>query len=104
MMAIKHICYFVVFYEKYLESYIAIMNKVCYCYGFFVCLLLLAIIWRSDLVIIITLDKYAINIAFLNHCSHKIDKYHFYYPYLSLIKQKKIFKFSSINKVNITIC
>ncbi len=54
--------------------------------------------------IMTTLDKDAINMAFLDYCSRKIDKYRFCYSCFNILKQKKVPKFSSVNKVNIVMC
>ncbi len=50
-----------------------------------------------------TLDKNTINMAFLNHYGRKIDKYRFCYLYFDILKQKKVLKFSFVNKVNVVI-
>ena len=51
-----------------------------------------------------TLDKDAMNMAFLDYCGQKIDKYWFCYLCFNMLKQKNIPKFSSINKINIVMC
>ena len=101
---IGHICHSITRYKTYVKSYFAIINNVCYYCGLFVWLLLLAVVLKSDLVIIAALKNQVINLTCLNHCDQEIDEYCFCFPCYQLIKQKKIPKFSSLNKVNVIIC
>ena len=75
------------------------MSEVCCC-GLFVSLLSLAIVLRSNPMIVTALDKNAINMAFLDYCGREIDEYQFCYSFFNILKQKKIPKFSSVNKIN----
>lgn len=52
----------------------------------------------------IAIDKYVINMIFLDYCSRDINEYRFHYLYMSLVKQKKFPKFFSKNKVYIIMC
>ncbi len=54
--------------------------------------------------VVAALDKDIINMAFLNYCGWEIDEYEFYYLCFNILKQKKVLKFSSVNKVNIVMC
>lgn len=99
-----HICYSIVHYKIQVESYLAIMNNVCCYYGLFVQSLPLAVILRSDPVIVAALNNHVINLACLDYYDQKIDKYRFSFPCFHLMKQKKVRKFSSLNKINVVIC
>ena len=98
-----HIRYFVACYKRHIESCVTIINGVYYCCKLFVSLLLSIIVLRSDPMIVAVLDKNAINMAFFNYCSWKIDKYRFYYLCFNILKQKKVLKFSFVNKINIVM-
>ncbi len=99
-----HICRSVMRYERHVEFYIAVISRVCCCCELFVSLLSLIFVLRSDPMIVAALDKDAINMAFLNHCGWEIDEYRFCYSCFNILKQKKVPKFSSINKVKIILC
>lgn len=79
------------------------MSKVYYYCGLIVGSLLLDIILRFNPMVLVTLDKNVFNIDFFDYCDRKIGKYWFYYSYFNILKQKKISKFSFINKVNVVI-
>ncbi len=91
-------------YKRYVESCVAVMSGVCYCCGLFISSSSLVIILISDSVIVTALDKDAINMAFFDHCGREIDEYWFCYSYFNILKQKKVPKFSSVNKVNVVMC
>lgn len=52
-----HICHFVTCYETYNESCFAIINDVCYYFKLFVWPLSLAVILKSDPVVVIALKN-----------------------------------------------
>lgn len=98
---IRHIHHLIAYYERHVKSYTTIINGI-YCYfELFICPLSLIIILRLDLILLIALNKDAINITFFNYCSREIDKYQFSYLCFNLVKQKKVLKISFVNKVNI---
>lgn len=68
-----HIHHFVAYYKTYIKCYFAIIYNVCYYCGFFIWISLLAIILRSNPVIIATLNNHIINLACFNHYGQKID-------------------------------
>ena len=80
------------------------MSKICYCGRLFINSLSLVVVLKFDPIVVIVLDKNIINIAFFDYCDQKIDEYQFYYSYFNILKQKKIPKFFSINKINVIIC
>lgn len=82
----------------------AVMNRLYCCYGVFVYLLLLSIVLRFESIVVTVLDKDVINMAFLNYYGQKIDKYWFCYLCFDMVKQKKVPKFSFINKIKVIIC
>ena len=100
---VGHICHFVAYYKRHIEFCVAVMSRVCCC-GLFVSLLLLIIVLRSNLVVVAALNKNVINMAFFNYYGREIDEYWFCYLCFNRLKQKKISKFSSVNKVNIVMC
>ena len=91
-------------YETHVESYLAVMNGVCCYCGLFVWPLSLAVVLKSDPVIMAALKNQIINLTCLNHCGQDIDEYRFCRLCHYSMKLKKVPKFSSINKVNIVIC
>ncbi len=101
---VGHIRRFITCYKIHVESCIAVMSKVSYYCKLFISSLTLVVILRSNPVVVTALDKNAINMAFLNHCGREIDEYRFCYLCFNILKQKKVPKFFSVNKVNIVIC
>ena len=99
-----HICRSVAYYKTHVESYLAVINSVCCCYGLFVWPLSLAVILKSDLVVMVALKNQVINLTCLDHYGQEIDEYCFCFPCHYSMKQKKVPKFSSLNKVNVIIC
>ncbi len=91
-------------YERHVESCVTVMSGVCYCCGLFISSLSSVVVLRSDPVVVAALDKDAINMAFLDHCGREIDEYRFCYSCFNILKQKKVPKFSSVNKVNVVMC
>ena len=80
------------------------MSRVYYYYRLFLSSLSSIVVLRFDPVVIAALDKDAINMAFLNHCGREINEYRFCYLCFNMLKQKKVSKFSSINKINVITC
>ena len=76
----------IAYYQRHVESCIAVMNRVCYYCRLFISLLLLVVVLRSNPMVIVALDKDVINKAFLNHCSQEIDKYRFCYLCFNMLK------------------
>ena len=101
---VGHICHFVAHYKTNVKSCLAVMNGVCCCCGFFVWPSLSAVILKFDPVVVAALKNQVINLTCLNHCGQEIDEYCFCLPCHYLMKQKKVSKFSSLNKINIVIC
>ncbi len=99
-----HIRHSVLRYKRHVEFYVTVMSGVCYCCGLFVSSSSLIVVLRSDPVVVAALDKDAINMAFLDHCGREIDEYRFCYSCFNILKQKKVPKFSSVNKVNVVMC
>ncbi len=83
---VGHICCSVVCYERYVECCIAVMGKVCYCSGLFISSSSSVVVLRSDPMVVIALNKDAINIAFFDHYSQKIDEYRFCYLCFNILK------------------
>lgn len=73
-------------YKTQGEFYFAIMNGVCCCCKLFDWLSLLAIILRSNPVVIAVLKNHVINLACVNYCGQNIDQYYFCLLYYHLIK------------------
>ncbi len=101
---VGHIHRFVAYYERQVESCVAVMSEVCCCYRLFVSSLSSVVVLRFDPIVVAALDKNAINMAFLDHCGREIDEYRFCYSCFNILKQKKVPKFSSVNKVNVVMC
>ena len=80
------------------------MNSVYYCYGLFVWLLSLAIVLKSILVVMAALKNQVINLTCLDHFGQEIDEYCFCFSCHYSMKQKKVPKFFSLNKINIVMC
>ncbi len=91
-------------YERHVESCVAVMSGVCCCCGLFVSSSSSVVVLRSDPVVVAALNKEAINMAFLDHYGREIDEYRFCYSYFNIFKQKKVPKFSSVNKENVVMC
>lgn len=100
----RYIYHFVAYNKIHIEFCLIVMNSVCCCYRLFIQPLLLAIILRSNLDIVATLNNYVINLAFFDYYYQEIDEYCFCLLCYHLMKQKKILKFSFLNKVNVIIC
>ncbi len=92
------------YYKRYIKSCIAVMSGVCCCCRLFVSLSSLVIVLRSEPIIVTALDNDTIIMAFFDYYSQEIDEYQFYYLCFNILKQKKVPKFSFVNKVNIVIC
>ncbi len=90
-------------YKRHIESCIAVTSGVCCCCRLFVSSSTSIVVLRSDSVVMAALDKDAINIAFLDHCGWEIDEYRFCYSCFNILKQKKVPKFFSVNKINVII-
>ena len=99
-----HICCSVACYETHVESCLAIMNSVCCCYRLFVRPSSLAVVLKSDPVVVSALKNQVINLTCLDYCGQEIDEYCFCFLCYYSIKQKKVLKFSFLNKVNIVMC
>ncbi len=99
-----HICCFVVHYKRHVESCVTIMSEVCCYCRLFVSSSSSVVILRSNPVVVAALDKDVINMAFFNHCGREIDEYWFCYLYFNILKQKKVPKFFSVNKINVVMC
>ncbi len=91
-------------YERHVESCVAVMSRVCCCCGLFVSSLSSVVVLRSDPMVVVALDEDAINMAFLDHYGREIDEYQFCYLCFNILKQKKVPKFSSVNKINVVMC
>ncbi len=91
-------------YERHVESCVTVMSRVCCCCRLFISSLSSVVVLLSNPVVVAALDKDAINMAFLDYCGREIDEYRFCYSYFYILKQKKVLKFSSVNKANIVIC
>lgn len=63
-----HIRRSITHYERHIKSCIAVRSRIYYCYCLFVSSLSLAIILTSDHMIVIALNKNAINKAYLDYC------------------------------------
>lgn len=100
----RHIRCSVTSYKTQVKSCLAIINGVCYYCRFFVWPLSLAIILKSNSIVVAALNNHIINLPCLNHCGQKIDEYYFCLLCYHLIKQKKVLKFFFLNKVNIVMC
>ena len=99
-----HICCSIACYETHVESCLTVINGVCCCCGLFVWPLSLAIVLKSDPIIVVALKNQVINLTCLDHCGQEIDEYRFCLPCHYSMKQKKVPKFSSLNKVNVVMC
>lgn len=75
-----HIFYFVTCFKIHVKSCLLIMNGVCCYCGLFVWPSSLAVILRSNFIVVTALNNHVINLACLNYCGQKIDKYHFCLP------------------------
>ena len=91
-------------YETQIKSCLAVMNGVCCCCEFFVWPLSSAVVLKSDPVVVAALKNQVINLTYLDHCGQKIDEYYFCLLCHYSMKQKKVSKFSSLNKVNVVMC
>lgn len=100
----KHICCSVACYKIRVKSYLAVINSVCCYCGLFVWPLSLAIVLKSDPIFIAALNNHIMNLVYLDYYDQKVDKYCFCFLCYHLMKQKKVSKFSSSNKVNVVIC
>ena len=99
-----HICRSVACYETHVESCLTIINGICYCCALFVWPSSLAVILKSDPVVVATLKNQVINLTCLDYCGQEIDEYHFCLLCYYSMKQKKVPKFSSLNKINVIMC
>ena len=98
-----HIHRSVAHYETHVESCLAVMNSICCCCGLFVWSSSSAVVLKSDLVVVAALKNQVINLTCLDYCGQEIDEYCFCLPCHYSMKQKKVPKFSSLNKINVVM-
>lgn len=76
----------VVRYESYDGSCVVVISRIYDCYRLFTSLWSLAIVLRSNLMVMVVLNKDTINMTFFNYCGRKFDKYRFYYLCFNILK------------------